>query len=214
MLEQPILDRLQDAHTVRVYTPISRNAVPFKYIFLDIILPMLLLGTCTFTTVTGAAFALITQSREAAVAAGAFALGSLTAAIIGVVQLHRYHEKQFVIKEYDLDPPIEAEPRVIPTNGNGGERLVTFPRSGKNLEYGNLKFHFTGRNLDELKRRYLSGDKFVRRDAAGELLGFSSLPDAITGNKYTSAREVLRGLSYVDDKNEWTEAGISWLNED
>lgn len=220
MIEQEHLDnQLRRTTHLTVYSPVTRKS-PFWSLFLDVLLPMALFGPCAAVLVFGVFVAIFAETWPLAFAGIAVAIGSAVTIVIGYIQLGRYHEKSMVIKEYEMEPaeaaPESDGPRQVVVNGNGNSRNVLFPRRPKMLDVGNSKFEMSGKNLDELKKRVQDGDWSIRRDTAGDLKGFNSLPDSITGSRYTECIYCLRESGFAAGSNpaEWTEAGRAWLQED
>lgn len=219
MNDEELYRQVQNATHLTVYSPTTRKA-PFRALFIEVLLPAASLFFCAFTTIVGFSVAAITTNLYAAIAGLSIAVGSLLAGILLVVQLRRWHQRMFITREYDLEPAGTEKPeeqRHLPVNGNGETRNVLFPRRPKTLDVGNSKFIMSGKNLDELKKRVQDGDWSIRRDTAGDLKGFNTLPDSITGSRYTECIYCLRESGYVagsSNRAEWTEAGRAWLQDD
>lgn len=213
----PLYAQIRRANHLTIYSPTSRKS-PFRALLVEVLLPVGAAFFCAISGVAGGAVAMLTTDLYMAIAGLALAIGSLVAGLFLAIQLRRYHERMFLVREYDLDPAgdenQERGPQQIVVNGGGQRRIITYPRGPKVLEYGNIRFVMSGENLDQLRLRLQAGDKGIRRDTAGELLGFSSLPEPITSGRYSSALAALRGLGLVDDRSEWTAAGVQWLMED
>ena len=89
-------------------------------------------------------------------------------------------------------------------------------RRSKKVIFENHEFIFTGRNLDRLLAWHAAGGggTSIRKERSAAGPGFNALPDPINSSNYTTALYVLKGRGLIDEKNEWTPAGVEFLKQE